>query len=204
MANVLLTHLNDGKHKDVAILSEAAVKEMHTPQFGGGSGLDFGIREFDGETFIMHGGGVPGFSTVFILGPKSKVGVYIAANASNVHTPIRILAQSAIDLLRGSKIGTGLVREMVGTGIALEVDKGTGMVRILEVIPRSPASRAGLSPGHMIRQVDGVSLAGKSLKECLRLLGGESGSKVRLQLVNPRSKETTAVELTRERFLVSS
>jgi C-terminal processing protease CtpA/Prc len=48
--------------------------------------------------------------------------------------------------------------------------------------------------------VDGVSTTGKSLAECLGLIRGKAGTKVRLELVNPKRNETNTVELTRQKF----
>lgn len=204
MAKVLLTHLNGGSHNGVRLLSKAAVEEMRKPQFGGKAGLDFGIKTVDGERLIMHGGGVPGYSTKFVLAVDAGVGVYVASNAGGVHTPMSMLADLAIDLLRGREIGTGLVREAVGVGTALAADEKSGLVRITEVMPKSPASRAGLSGGFLIRKVNGVAVAGKTLQQCLELLRGPAGTKVRLELVKPGGEETTTVELTRQRFRVPS
>ena len=203
MSRILLTHLNGGKHKGVSILSEDSVNEMRKRQFGA-SGLDFGIREVDGDKLVMHGGGVPGYSTKFILGVKSKVGVYIAANATRVQLPNRILAQRAIDLLRGKKLGTGLVREIEGLGIVPVVDKESGTVRITDIFPRSPASRAGLSAGFAIRKVNDVSVAGKTRKEFFRMIAGPAGKNIRLELIHPNRQETKAVDLRRGKFLTPS
>jgi CubicO group peptidase (beta-lactamase class C family) len=202
VARVLLTHLNEGRHNGVRLLSKAAVEEMRRPQFGGKDGLDFGIKTVAGEKLIMHGGGVPGYSTKFVLAIDAGVGVYVASNAGNVRMPMDLLAALAIDLLRGKEVGSGLVRETVGVGTALAIDEKAGLVRITEVIPKSPASRAGLSGGLVIRKVNGVPVAGKTLQECLELMGGPVGTKVRLELVKPGGEETTTVELTRQRIRV--
>jgi len=201
MARILLTHLNAGKLNDMTILSAASVREMQKRQFGGRDGLDFGIRMLGGEKLIMHGGGVPGYSTKFIVAVDSKVGVYIAANAGRAQTPNRILAQRALDLLRGKKLGTGMVRQRVGLGFVPAVDRKSGTVRIKEVFPRSPASRAGLSPADAVRKVNGVSVAGKSLKEFLLMIGGPAGKGVKLELVDSNRKQRT-VTLTRQKFLM--
>jgi C-terminal processing protease CtpA/Prc len=45
---------------------------------------------------------------------------------------------------------------------------------------------------------------GLSLNECVKLLTGPAGSKVRLALVDPKNSEPKTVELTRQKFLISS
>ena len=204
MARVMLTHLNGGKHGSTSILSEAAVEEMRKPQFGGTDGLDFGIKKADGERLIMHGGGVQGFSTKCILAVDSKVGVYVAANASRAQLPLRILAQLALDLLRGKQIGSGLVREHVGVGIAPVADEQSGLLRISQVFPKSPASRAGLASGLLIGKIDGTPVEDKSLKDCLRMLGGSIGTTVQLEVVESTGNKARTVELKRGPFWTPS
>jgi S1-C subfamily serine protease len=151
---------------------------------------------------IAHGGGVPGYSSRFVLAVDARVGVYVVANAGNVHTAVGMLADLAVDLLRGKEIGTGLVRETVGIGTALAVDENAGLVRVTEVIPKSPASRAGLSGGLVLQRVNGVAVEGKTLPECVELLRGPIGTTVRLELVKPGGGAPMTVELTRQRFRV--
>lgn len=186
MAKILLTQNNNGTHNGVSILSETSVKEMQKPQFGGEDGMDFGIRMFDGEKLLMHGGGVRGFSSKFILGVNSKVGVYVVSNA-RADLANRILAQRAIDLLLGKKPGKRLLREVTGLGIGPAVDKKSGLIRIVSVYPRSPASRAGLSVGQMIRTANGVSAAGKSLPEFLKMISGSADKPVKLEVLTQKT-----------------
>ncbi len=202
MAKILLTQINHGTHQGVSILSETSVKEMQKRQFGGGAGLDFGIRVFEGEKLLMHSGGVPGFSTKFILGVSSRVGVYVAANAGGADLPNTILAQRAIDLLLGKKPGSGLLREITGLGIQPVVDKKSGLIRVAKVFPRSPASRAGLTVGQTIRTANGVSVAGKSLPEFLKMISVPADEPVRLELFDSRREQSQTVILSRGKFLV--
>ena len=202
MAAILLTHLNGGKRGDAVILSEDSVREMQTRQFGGRDGLDFGIRYVKGEKLVMHGGGVPGYTTKFILAMNSRVGVYLASNGDRAHLPNQILAQRAIDLLRGKKLGDGLVRQIVGLGIVPVIDPKTGVVQIGNVFPRSPASQAGLSAGWMVQKVDGVDVKGKSLQEFRRLIAGPAGHAVRLEVGDADGGRERNVSLMRQRFLI--
>ena len=186
MARILLTQINDGASEGVSILSKDSVKEMQTPQFGGDSGLDFGINEFGGDKLLIHAGGVPGFSTKFILSPNAKVGVYVASNAGDAHLVNNIVTQAAIDLLRGRKLGTGLLREVTGFGFQPAVDADSGFIRIVEVFPRSPARQAGLSVGHLIRKANGTTVSGKSVQEFLKMIAGPVDKPVNLELFDPK------------------
>ena len=202
MAKILATHLNGGKHDDVSILSEKSVKEMHTRQFGGKDGLDFGIREHQGETLIMHGGGVWGYSTKFILCLESKVGVYLAANSTQVRLPVQLLAQMSMDLLRGKQIGKGLVRVVNHYGIHFVQNQETKMWQIGGTWPKSPASRAGLSLGLRILKINDVAIQGESLQSILRHTRGPLGTKVRFELLDPTKNVSKTVELTQQTYMM--
>ena len=89
----------------------------------------------------------------------------------------------------------------MGIGTALASDQQTGMLRITKIIPKSPAAQAGLSSGLLIHRINDIGVEGKSLTECLDIMGGPVGKKVRLELVNLEQKETNTVELLRQKFL---
>jgi serine-type D-Ala-D-Ala carboxypeptidase/endopeptidase len=199
MASVLLAHLNGGTTHGATLLRPESMGEIHRPQFGSAYGLGVGVREMNGEKLISHAGGIPGYSTHFLLAPDSKVGVYLAANAG-AGSRLSYLAQLSVDLLRGKPIGTGLVRHIVGLGVALGADPGTGLLRITDVIPGSSASRAHLVPGLLIRQINGVSVKGKTVAECLGMMAVPAGTPVRLELVDPPDGEARTVALRRARF----
>lgn len=110
----------------------------------------------------------------------------------------------SLDLLRGRKIGTGLVREVPGIGIAITADDETGTLRVNAVLPQSPARRAGLSPGLVIQGINGVSVEGKTVKQCLDMMNGPAGTQVRLELIDQSDGPTRTVELTKQTFLIPS
>jgi RNA polymerase sigma factor (sigma-70 family) len=87
---------------------------------------------------------------------------------------------------------------VAGIGVALNMDKQTSALRITQVVPNLPAAQAGLTAGIIIQKVDGVPIGGKSLQECVDLIHGAAGTKVRLELVDPSKNETNTVELTRQ------
>jgi hypothetical protein len=200
MGRVLLAHLNDGRCGDVSLLSEKSVQEMRTPQFGGTSGLDFGIQQFEDDTLIMHGGGVPGYSSKFILDVDSRAGVYVVCNAGDAHVAMNYLAQLSIDLLLGKEIGTGLVREIVGLGTALAADEDSGLIRITDVIPLSPAHKAGLTRGQWIQEINQQPVAGKGLDECLQMMAGPAGTVVQLTVLDADQQHPQTYELTKASF----
>jgi PDZ domain len=89
-------------------------------------------------------------------------------------------------------------REVVGIGIAIRFDQQTHTFRIVNVIPNTPASQAGLTAGLIVYRIDDVPTGGKSLAECVSLIRGTVGTKVRLALIDPERRETNTVEFTRQ------
>lgn len=92
--------------------------------------------------------------------------------------------------------------EIVGIGAVLRSESRTGTVRIVDVLPDSPAFQAGLVSGLIIQKVDDSDLAGMKLSACVNLLRGPIGSKVRVEVVDPEAESTNVVELIRQRVKV--
>jgi len=84
------------------------------------------------------------------------------------------------------------------TGIGVALGAKGNKVIIKQVAPNTPASQAGLSYGLVIQRIDGTTTDGKPLKECVDMVRGPAGTKVRLELVDMSNIRTNTVELTRE------
>jgi C-terminal processing protease CtpA/Prc len=95
--------------------------------------------------------------------------------------------------------GNHAQERVTGVGVALGVEADT--IKIMKVLPNTPASKAGLAPGLVVRKIDGTATDGKLLKECVDMLRGGVGTKVKLELVDTANSKTNTVELTRERIL---
>ena len=89
--------------------------------------------------------------------------------------------------------------QVTGVGVALGVE--TNVVKIMKVLPNTPASNAGLTPGLILQRIDGTATDGSHLKNWVEKLRGEVGTKVRLELVDPAKGKTNTVELLRGRVL---
>jgi carboxyl-terminal processing protease len=74
-----------------------------------------------------------------------------------------------------------------GAGAGLSVLKGGRALQVVAVDPHSSAAEANIKIGDHIRAVDGRSVRDLSLTQAWRLLRGEPGSSVRLDLVHPTS-----------------
>ena len=181
------------------------VRHTDVPKFGTTAmpWFDERVHQFPGSKFFAHSGGGLGYLTFIGFDKLQRRGVVVLSNQLAVNP-----SGVGYAILQGMPLNrqnVGLfVREVVGIGTALETDEESGSVRITRVFPDSPAANAGLSPGLMIRTVNKISVKGKTLPECLRLVGGPLGSGIRLELFDPQRKETKVVELTRQRFLTTT
>ena len=103
-------------------------------------------------------------------------------------------------MFRGMALGAD---HIVGVGMELSNGRENGPPKIKDVVPAAPAARAGIQAGWILLSINGTNTAGKSLSECVSLVRGEEGTKVRLELVNPAHGRTNRVTLTREKILTT-
>jgi len=78
-------------------------------------------------------------------------------------------------------------------GIGAEVAERGGQIIIIAPMPGSPAEAAGILPGDVVLEVDGVSTAGMSLYEVIDNVRGARGTSV--VFLVPRQGETEPVEI---------
>lgn len=83
-------------------------------------------------------------------------------------------------------------------GIGAYVDLIDGRITITAPIPNTPAAKAGIQPGDVILEVNGISTKGWSLIESIIQIRGPKGTKVRLLVQHPDTNGTTLVEITRD------
>lgn len=86
------------------------------------------------------------------------------------------------------------------SGVGISVLPDPRGLRIAEVFPNSPASRAGLTRGDLIVRVDSTSLANHSANFASRLIKGRAGSRVTLTVLSGR--RTRVVTITRANVVV--
>jgi D-alanyl-D-alanine-carboxypeptidase/D-alanyl-D-alanine-endopeptidase len=154
--------------------------------------------------FRGHGGGTFGFSAYVGFDLKRRRGVVVLSNQKTRSSCIGLRILQNASLKQTDEQTAAPIYEIVGIGAGVAVDSDTKMIRISNVVPNSPAAQAGIASGLFIQKIDDTQTTGLSLAECLKLLAGPTGSKVRLELVDAKSKETKLVELTRQRFLIFS
>ena len=81
------------------------------------------------------------------------------------------------------------------SGIGVWLKERAGKLEIVSVLPRTPALKAGLRRGDVIRRVDGESVGAMSTDEAVGRIKGPSGSEVELAVL--RSGELLELSLTR-------
>jgi carboxyl-terminal processing protease len=88
--------------------------------------------------------------------------------------------------------------ELSGVGIQLSLDKDTKELVVVSPIEGSPASRAGVQPKDVIVSIDGKSTKGMSTEDAVKLIRGQAGTSVKLEL--RRSGKLVDTALVRERI----
>ncbi len=82
----------------------------------------------------------------------------------------------------------------IGAQVAMEDDR----IVIIAPIAGSPAVRAGIRPGDVILEIDGVSALEMSLAEAVLLIRGPKGTSVKLLVLHQDKTEPEVIEIIRE------
>jgi D-alanyl-D-alanine-carboxypeptidase/D-alanyl-D-alanine-endopeptidase len=181
------------------------VRHVDAPKFGTTAmpWWDLGVYHPPGSQLLGHGGGGFGYLAFIGFDRLKRRGVVIMTNQLKINPDaIGWTLLQGLPLTRENI--TYLVREVVGVGVALGEEKATRSLRITSVFPRSPAGVAGLSAGLWIQTINGISVEGKGVQECLEMMKGPLGANVSFGVFNPETKEKRTVELTRQKFVTSS
>lgn len=141
MARFLGVHINGGVFRGRRILSEASVKAMHEPQFGGSYAFGFSVKkEENGHTIISHSGGIPGQSSQMVGDVDAHVGVYYMSNSGAPPS----IAEAALKLLRGEDYAPAPERKAIAVGPAV-LDRYVGVYEVGELTFAVTRQGAGLT-----------------------------------------------------------
>jgi hypothetical protein len=88
------------------------------------------------------------------------------------------------------------------TGIGIDLEKRKRGLVVVSPIEGSPAARAGIEPGDLIRKIDGPDASNLEWEDAINRIQGPAGSEVVL-VVERRARELT-MRIRRERFEVKS
>ncbi|HZZ28194.1 MAG TPA: serine hydrolase [Pirellulales bacterium] len=165
--------------------------------------FDEGVYNPPGSELFGHPGGTGGYNSFIGLDLKQRVGVVVLTNQTKVHSSMlgwRILQHAHFDGIDPEKMMA--LREKIGVGAKLDLDKESHELKIIGAIPNSPADVAGLSTGGLtVRSIDGVNPTGKSLLQCMALIKGPEGAIIRFKLVDQDGNVKT-VEIARKKYLI--
>lgn len=93
--------------------------------------------------------------------------------------------------------------EFEGIGALLNVNDAGNPV-ILAPMDNSPAQNAGLQPGDIILEVDGVDVSTSPLNEVVDRVIGPAGTEVTLTVMDPDSEEVREVTITRAKITIQN
>ncbi len=124
----------------------------------------------------------------------AMVGMIDKLDSNSKYTPPEELPrfQEAID------------QEFPGIGIIVELDEKAKRLKIKSPIPKLPAFQAGLKAGDIILTIDEHDTEGKSLEECTKLIRGEEGTKVQLQVERKGAAKPLSFEVLRAKIPIES
>ena len=103
MANWVLLNLSKGKLGEQAIVSEASLREIHSPQMISGRslrydetfyslyGMGWGMTSYRGHVLLSHGGGIDGFTALISLMPGDGMGLVILTNLGGNPAPQTVM-----------------------------------------------------------------------------------------------------------------
>jgi carboxyl-terminal processing protease len=83
-------------------------------------------------------------------------------------------------------------------GVGMTVDQDKRGLRVQNVFDGTPAKKAGITKGDVITAVNGKSIAGVSSEVATGRIKGPSGTKVRLQVLEPGRESPRSVTVTRK------
>ena len=89
-------------------------------------------------------------------------------------------------------------------GVGVEVDYRDDYITVIAPFEGSPADRAGIKSGDQFISVDGKPMRGEPIEKLVKIMRGEPGTKVRVQVRRKGVAEPLTFELTREIIRVTS
>jgi carboxyl-terminal processing protease len=97
-----------------------------------------------------------------------------------------------------SQEGQDFVEAVAGefSGVGLSIEDYNGLCRVVAPVPGTPADQSGIRSGDIVKKIDGIDIADKSLNEAVSMMRGEEGTPVALEI--DRNGQTLNFTLTRE------
>ncbi len=89
-------------------------------------------------------------------------------------------------------------------GIGIKLSKEEGLIKIVGVLPNTPAYNSGLEVGDVIQAIDGIETANMSSHCAVKRITGPAGTKVTLTIRRPVEDKTLDITLSRANIVVPS
>jgi len=81
--------------------------------------------------------------------------------------------------------------------VGIFISKRMGYATVVAVLPGSPAEKAGVKPGDLIDEIDGVPSRQSSVLQLARMMAGQPDSTVKLTLVREARVDPLSITITR-------
>ncbi|MBX3357290.1 MAG: S41 family peptidase [Phycisphaeraceae bacterium] len=83
------------------------------------------------------------------------------------------------DLARFERMYQGKLK---GIGVQIQMDEATQLIKVVTPLEGTPAQRAGIRAGDLIKKIDGQAALGLSLNQAVELITGREGTKVNITM----------------------
>ena len=89
-------------------------------------------------------------------------------------------------------------------GIGIRLSKEEGLIKVVGVLPNTPAYNSGLEVGDVIKAVDGIETVNMSSHCAVKRITGPAGTKVTLTIRRPVEDKTLDITMSRANIVVPS
>ncbi len=89
-------------------------------------------------------------------------------------------------------------------GIGIRLSKEEGLIKVVGVLPNTPAYNSGLEVGDVIKAVDGIETVNMSSNCAVKRITGPAGTKVTLTIRRPVEDKTLDITMSRANIVVPS
>lgn len=84
------------------------------------------------------------------------------------------------------------------SGVGMEVGARENLITVISPLPGTPSEQAGILPGDIIVRIDDVTTEGMRLDEAVKLIRGEKGTVVTMQIYREGETEFLIIPVTRD------
>ncbi len=97
-----------------------------------------------------------------------------------------------------------LGQEFGGVGIEVTIDRETKRLMVMSPLLDTPGYKAGMRAGDLILKIDDLDTEGMTLRESVKIMRGQPGTKVQLTVLHPGDNEPVVLDITRDKIQTES